>query len=180
MSLAKSILNQLLKQLDQSTNPAGKAFIKLVREVIAQYEDTNETIQSKFDQMEQRYEGLQKQMEEELSKAKLSYEEKIAEIMNKLSEVQSENEKLKKSNESYKNLPTMKDFDDLIDINCNLRSNVESLEKDLKYSKLKENKLMYLFFCAQESGFPIGDFYDKIKKIPTEKFEDLLDSSNSK
>ena len=39
---------------------------------------------------------------------------------------------------------------------------------------------MYLLFCAQEQGHPIEDLYEsKIRKIPTTRFEGLIDTEQS-
>ena len=147
--------------------------------MITQYEESQNALQTKFDQTIKKQESNKHNFDEEISKLKSAYESKIEEINNKLDEVMSESEKVKREISSYKNLPSIKEFNELMDINLTLRNNVEILEKDLKYAKLNENKLLYLFFCAQESGYPITKIYDKIKKIPIEKFEMLIESNNS-
>lgn len=62
-----------------------------------------------------------------------------------------------------------------------LQKNFDKVEKQLKYTKMKENKLMYLFYCAHESGLPINELYEnRISKIPTERFEILWESDRSR
>ena len=50
----------------------------------------------------------------------------------------------------------------------------------IQHTRQRENKLIYLFYWVEEAGFPIEEIYTrKIKEIPTERFEGLLNSELS-
>jgi hypothetical protein len=45
------------------------------------------------------------------------------------------------------------------------------IQRNLEYSKCKENKLMYLIFKLHKMGYPVNDIYDKeVKTISTRRF----------
>ena len=50
----------------------------------------------------------------------------------------------------------------------------------MNYLSQKESKLMYLIFMINNQGVPVLDIYENsIKKIPTEWFNDFLNSGVS-
>lgn len=79
---------------------------------------------------------------------------------------------IKKKHDSY--------LESLEESNEILSQKVKVLSEKIRYTRQRENKVLYLFYWAQEQGLPLQELYEKkIKNIPTERFEGMVNSERS-
>ena len=64
--------------------------------------------------------------------------------------------------------------------NIKLKEELKQQSDSLIELKLHEKRLMYLIYLAIENGHPIDKIYEeKVGKIPTERFQKLIDWENN-
>ena len=57
-SLVTQLLDQILKQLDKSTNQCGRSLIRLIKERISQLENINKDLMKKIEEISDKYENI--------------------------------------------------------------------------------------------------------------------------
>ena len=84
------------------------------------------------------------------------------ELKIKIDELKEINQKVNSEANFQKQLHSMNEYDYLLEENSRLQDSLESKKREIKLFKLKEQKLMYLLFCAQKSGISLASFYEKL------------------
>ncbi|CAI2359983.1 unnamed protein product [Moneuplotes crassus] len=108
----------------------------------------------------------------------------IQQLTKSIHELALGNNALKAQVEALKSSASLPEIDDVYSLkqkNDELEEEIQELMDKIKYTRQRENKILYLFYCAQEEGIPLQDIFDKkIRKIPTERFEGIINSEASK
>ncbi|CAI2387872.1 unnamed protein product [Moneuplotes crassus] len=128
-----------------------------------------------------KYDEEQERQKERSQSILVTKSKEILKLTKTVSDLTQSNDSLKKRIEVMKSTISRSESSiSLKRVNEELEDRIKELTAKIKYVRQRENKVLYLFYCAQEQGIPLQDLYeDKIKNIPTERFDGMINSEAS-